>query len=259
MPGWTLVDTHPTQGRTFQRPLCEFALGFLWESFINGNGDALYYHELCLSDGSRDVQLFSEPNIVRAWVSTKRRYPLAGATIRGAHDTPLVKVATGFESEPHFVVREHDLTVVRPGEIVFGQVTGAEEAQRQAAMMMHEPRQLSEELLVQLYAFRETDSVRTHVLHLMLLMAHCVSDEIAAKTFVRCLLDTLARGDAPEPAQIPFEERLATTISSTDLQPAHLRSFSPAVQRWRRAVGMVIFRLRIEKIKVGVAFSSCRL
>ena len=21
MPGWTLADTHPTQGRTFQRPL----------------------------------------------------------------------------------------------------------------------------------------------------------------------------------------------------------------------------------------------
>ncbi|KAF8556518.1 hypothetical protein OG21DRAFT_1483007 [Imleria badia] len=260
MPGWTLVDTHPTQGRTFQRPLDETEIGFILEGLFNGTTDSLHHYELCLSNGSQDAPLFSEANIVRAWLSTKRRFPLAGATVLGVDGAPLqltvpadstTDIGTGFKSEPHFVVREHDLAVVRPREIVFGSVASAEEARRQAAGMLHGPRQLSEELLAQLYVFRETDPERAHVLHLMLLVAHCVTDGIATRTFVRCLLDTFARGDEPEPAQIPLEERLAMAIPSTALQPAHLCSLSQATRRWRRAIGMVIFQSGMAKRQGG--------
>lgn len=61
----------------------------------------------------------------------------------------------------------------------------------------------SQNLLVQLYALRETDSNRTDVLclYLMILMVHCVTDGIANnRTFARCLLGTLARGGEDEPA-----------------------------------------------------------
>ncbi|KAF8552696.1 hypothetical protein OG21DRAFT_1511193 [Imleria badia] len=267
MPGWALVDTHPTHGRTFKRPLSEPEIGFVLEGLFNGTTDSVHHYELRLSNGSQDAHLFSEANIVRAWVSTKRRFPLAGATVRGADSAPLqlkvtpdltTEIGTGFESEPHFVVREHDLAVVRPREIVFGSVASAEDAQRQAAAMLHGPRQLSEELLGQLYVFHETDSERAHILHLMLLIAHSVTDGAATRTFVRCLLDTLARGDRPEPAQIPLEERLAMAISSMDLRPAHLRSLSLAIQRWRRAIGMVIFQLRISTRQGGHTL-PCRI
>lgn len=262
MPGWTLIDTHPAQGRTFQRPLDVIELKFLWDGLFNGTADSLQWFELRILHASRDARLYSAANIVRAWVSTKRRYPLAGAKVQGADGAPLqMKVATGskvnngtgFTSEPHFVVREHDLAVVRPCEIVFGHVASTEEAQKRIATILDGPRPLSENLLAQLYVFRETGSERTDVLHLSVLMAHCVTDGIANSTLARCLLDTLARGE-PEPSQLPLEERLAMAIPSMDL---HLRSLSLARQRWRRAVGIVIFRLRMAKRQVGAIF-SCR-
>lgn len=251
MPDWTLVNTHPTHGRTFQRPLDVDELGFLWDGLFNGTADNIQHFELRLVNGSQDAHLFSEDNIVKAWVSTKRRYPLAGATVQGASG-PLrvhLKDAPGFTSEPHFVVQEHDLTVLRPREIVFGQVTRAEEVQQRMAAILDGPRPLSEELLVQLYVFHATDTERTDILHLMTLMSHCVTDGVANSTFTRCLFDTLARGGGSglEPAQIPLEERLAMAIPSVDLEPMRLRSLSPAIQRWRRAVGTVIFQLRMKK------------
>ncbi|KAG6370804.1 hypothetical protein JVT61DRAFT_11012 [Boletus reticuloceps] len=184
MPGWTLVDTHPTQGRVFQRRLDVTELCFLWDGFCQWDCRQLtsQYYELHPSNGARDAHLLSEANIARAWVSRKRRFPLAGAIVRGADN---FRVATdskaddnsGFASEPHFVVREHDLAVLRPCDIVFGQVTDAEEAQQQAAAILQGPRLLSEESLMQLHVFRESDVERTDVLHLMILMAHCVTDD----------------------------------------------------------------------------------
>lgn len=260
MPGWALVDAHPTHGRTFQRPLDTFELGFLWDGFFNGTADNVQHFELRLLNGSRDAHLLSVANIVRAWLSTKRRYPLVGATVRGS-SAPLRfsdgDNGTGFVEQPHFVVREHDLSVLRPREIVFGQVSCVEEAKRRMAAILDGPRPLSEELLVQLYVFRETNSDRTDVLHLIPLMAHCVTDGVANNTFVRCMLDTLARGgdSDSEPAQIPLEDRLAMAVPMMELEPMHLRSLSPAKRQWRRAVGIVILHLRMAKRQVGVVFS----
>lgn len=264
MSGWTLVDTHPTSGRTFQRPLDELEVCYLWDGYFNGTSDILYHYELSLSNGSQDAHLFSEGNIAKAWLSLKRRFPLAGATVRGADgaplqfevalDSPRAHISTGFASEPHFIVQEHNLAIVRPREIVFGGVMGAEDAQRQAVAILHGPRSLSEELLVQLYVFRETNSERPHVLHLMILIAHCVTDGTANRTLARCFLDTLARGAESEPAQIPLEDRLAMATPSMDHKPVYLRLLSPEIRRWRRAIGMVIFQLRTEKMQVGVHF-----
>ncbi|KAF8124796.1 hypothetical protein EV363DRAFT_1586770 [Boletus edulis] len=267
MPGWTSIDTHPTQGRTFRRPLDTYELGFLWDGLFNGTADNVQHFELRLSNSSQDAHLFSEANIVRAWVSTKRRYPLVGATVRGADSASLrlsvtadskAGGGTGFVSEPHFVVQEHDLAVVRPREIIFGSVACAEEVQQRMTAIMDGPRPLSEELLVRLYVFRETASERRDILHLMILMAHCVTDGLANSTFVRCLLDTLARVGGSEPVQIPLEERLAMVIPSMDLDPLRLCSLSPSRRRWRRAVGIVIFRLRMAKRQGGHTL-PCRL
>lgn len=125
---------------------------------------------------------------------------------------------------------------------------------RQAAAILDSPRSLSEELLVQLHVFRERDPKRADVLHLMILMAHCVTDGAANSTFTRCLLVTLASGGGAEPAQIPLEDRLAMAIPSMDLEPTHTRSLSPAIRRWRRVVGIVIFQLRMAERQVGAVF-----
>ncbi|KAI9460324.1 hypothetical protein HD554DRAFT_2028859 [Boletus coccyginus] len=237
MSGWTLVDSHRTQGRTFHRPLDEHEIWFLWNGFLNGSADGLQYCELRLPNGTQDAHLFSETNIVKAWVSTKRRYPLSVATIRG------------FPSKPHFVVREHDLAVLRPREIVFGTVACAEEVHWRMGAIINGPRPLSVELLMQLYVFREPD--RTDVLHLITLGAHCMADRSANNTFVRCLLDTLARGGEFEPVQLPLEDRLAMATSSTERIPTLSRSLSPARRRWRRAVGIIIFQSKMAKRRGG--------
>ena len=263
MPSWTIVDTHPTQGRTFQRPLDVLEVWFLEYGLSNGALDGLQYCELRLLNGSRDAHLFSDANIVKAWLSTKRRFPLAGATVRGADRAPLrFKTATdsnadrgtGFASEPHFVVQEQDFTNLRPHEVVFGSVACAEEAQQRIDVIVDGPRPLSEELLVQLYVFRETNPQRTDVLHLMTIAAHSVTDRMANNTFMRCLLDTLARGGESEPAQLPLEDRLAMLTPLMDRQPIYLRSLSPAIRRWRRAVGRVILQLQMAKRQVGAHF-----
>ena len=266
MPGWTLADTHPTQGRTFQRPLDVLEVWLFWDGLFNGAFDGLQYCELRLLNGSQDAHLFSDANIVKAWLSTKRRFPLAGAIVRGADRVPLrfkmdtdlnTDNSTGFVSEPHFVVREHDLTVLRPHEVVFGSVACAEEAQQRIDAIMNGPRPLSEELLARLYVFRETSPQRTNVLHFMTFAAHCVTDRIPMNTFARCLIDTLARGGGSQPVQISLEGRLAMVTHLMDREPVYLRSLSPSKRLWRKAVGKVIFQLRMAKRQVNVRFFTC--
>ena len=241
---------------------------FLSYGLFNGSSDGLQYCELRLLNGSQDAHLFSEANIKMAWISTKRRYPLAAATVCGTDGTPVRFQAatdskaqgsgsdngTRFATEPYFVIQEHDLTVLRPHEIVFGTVASAEEAQRRMGAIINGPRLLSGELLMQLHVFREPE--RTEVLHLMTLGAHCLGDRSANNTFVRCLLDTLARGGASEPVQLPLEDRLAMATPSMERVPMHLRSLSPARRRWRRAVGIVIFRLKMAKRQVCSCIST---
>lgn len=263
MPGWTLVDTHPTHGRTFQRPLDALEMCYLWDGRFNGTADAVYYYELSLSEKAQKAGLASEANVIEAWVSTKRRFPLAGATVCGADGEPLrlvvprdvdVGTGTGFVSEPHFVVREQDLSFIRPHEVVFGSVASTEEAQQQAAAIVHGPRPLSDELLIQLRIFCETDTTRMHVVHVIMLVAHCMTDGSANRTLMRCFLDTLARGRGTEFAQRPLEERLAMVTPPMDHAPEYLCLLSPAIQRWRKAIGMVIYQLRAARRQVGVTF-----
>ena len=258
MPGWTLVDTHPTQGRTFQRPLEPMEeCSYLYQRFLNGTSDILHHCEIH-TGSSQDAHLFSETNIVNAWLSMKRRYPLVGATVRNADRTPFqFKVpadGAGFISQPHFVIQEHDLAILRPGEITFGSVASAEEAHRHAAAIVHGEYLLSDDLQVQLHVLRETDPEGTGVLHLMMYISHCLADEIAIRTLLRCLLDTLARSREFEPAQLPLEDRLAMAVPMMELDPAHLRSLSPGIRRWRKAVGAVIFQLRLAKTQVSAVF-----
>ena len=220
--------------------------------------------ELRLLNPSRDGNLFSEANIVNAWLATKRRFPLIGAAVKvpprtqfAPHrlevaDSKIEGDLPAFASGPHFVVREHELAVLRPHEIVFGQVACAKEVPERMTAIWDGPRNLSDELLAQLYVFRETDSQRTDILHLMLLVAHCVTDATAKRTFMRCLSDTLARGGEPksEPAQVPLEERLAMLIPSADLEPVHLRMLNLTRRRWRRAIGAVIYQSRMQRGQV---------
>ncbi|KAG9314849.1 hypothetical protein JVU11DRAFT_3946 [Chiua virens] len=151
MPGWTLVNTHPIQGRTFERPLSPAEVAFILDARIKGSADSAQYFQLRLLNGSRDAYLFSNANILRAWISTKTRFPLAGATIRRPKTDGDLNDNLGPALQAHFVVQEHDLATVQPHEVIFEEVANAEELQAKEVEILDGPRALSEDLPVQPY------------------------------------------------------------------------------------------------------------
>ncbi|KAF8838028.1 hypothetical protein BDN67DRAFT_955732 [Paxillus ammoniavirescens] len=239
MPGWTMVDSSPTEGRTFKRPLDVTECGFFWDAAFNGTADSLHHVQLRLLN-REDAYIFSESNITRAWLSVKRRYPLVNAWV----DVD--------DEEPQFVVEEHRLGKLNPNEISFGNVSSLEAAQRRVLEILDGPRPLSHNLLARMYVFRQRD--RPDVIHLFSLIAHCVTDGVANITFTRCFLDTLS--SHPEPPISSLEQRLSMVIASADLEPR--QPFSPAKQRWRRAIGYVLYQLMIAKRQGGHTL-PCRL
>ncbi|KAF9231618.1 hypothetical protein BU15DRAFT_82167 [Melanogaster broomeanus] len=109
MPAWTLVNSSPTKGRTFKRPLDAKETGFFWDGVFNGTADSVQHLRLHLLNEA-DAYIFSESNITRTWLSVKRRYPLVGARVDMDNE------------EPHFIVEEHHLGRSNPNEVVFGRV-----------------------------------------------------------------------------------------------------------------------------------------
>ncbi|KIJ69308.1 hypothetical protein HYDPIDRAFT_36382 [Hydnomerulius pinastri MD-312] len=240
MPGWSLSHCSLTGGgRTFQRPLDVTEVGFLWDSAFNGTADSLQHIQLRLLN-QNDTSILSQANIVRTWQSVKRRYPLLGA-----------RVETGI-GEPRFVVQEHRLMNLNPGELVFDKVSSPDEVLKLVTDILDGPRPLSNDLLAQVYIFHRTD--RADVIHLFSLIAHCVTDGGGNSSFVRCFLDTLSsRSEAPIP---PLEERLSMVISSEELEPK--QALSPARRRWRQAIGFVIFQVRMARRQGGHTL-PCRM
>ncbi|KAF8838029.1 hypothetical protein BDN67DRAFT_982819 [Paxillus ammoniavirescens] len=232
MPGWTMVDFIPTEGRTFKRPLDVNEIGFVWD-------DNLIQVQLRLLN-KEDAYIFSDSNITRTWLSVKKRHPLVGARI---------EVENG---EPKFAVEEHRLGKLNPDEIFFGNASSVEDAHRLVLEILDGPRPLSNDLLARIYIFRLAD--RPDIIHLFPLISHCVTDGVANLTFVRCFLDTLS--SRSEPAISSLEERLSMVIASADLKPR--QPFSPAKQRWRRAIGYVLFQLMTAKMQGGHTL-PCRL
>lgn len=116
------------------RQLSPLELAFFWDGRFNGTEDSIHHVKLRLLDPTQDEYLFSEANITNAWLSTKRRHPLAGATINLLPGTSLMphllEIARSQQVgsseningvpastlKPHFSIQEHDLLVLRPEE-----------------------------------------------------------------------------------------------------------------------------------------------
>ncbi|KAF9231022.1 hypothetical protein BU15DRAFT_56635 [Melanogaster broomeanus] len=241
MPGWSLVNSSPAEGRTFRRPLGISEAAFQWDCVFNGTANTIQHIQLRLLNQT-DAYIFSESNITRTWVSAKRRYPLLGARVEVVNE------------EPHFTVQEHRLGGLNPNEVVFGEVSSAEEVERRVFQIMDgPPLSLSpDNLLARIYIFRETD--RTDVIHMVTVIAHCITDAAGTYSFLRCFLDTLSsRSELPIS---DLEQRLAMVVAPADLRPEP--SLSPARQRWRHAIGRAIHQVKTAKRQGGYTL-PCRL
>jgi hypothetical protein len=84
MTGWAVSELERKDNRVFSRPLGLTEIGFVWDGRFNGTADCVQYLQLRLLN-KHDESMFSDANIIRSWLSLKRRYPMLSAQIR-SHD-----------------------------------------------------------------------------------------------------------------------------------------------------------------------------
>ena len=228
---WTLVDNSPSPNRVFTRPLDNNEVGFFYDGIFNGVADMAEHYVV---QTTRD-SLFEFANVSRTWIALKQIFPLLGATTR----------ETDYEAtRASFTVAEADLGIVCPGEI--GLLTANSEAEVHdfVEKLISGPRRLSADLLSQAYIFSREDNPRLY--HVVIHIAHLITDGVSALTLVRTFFDILT---LPPTTYVPdLEARLALCVGSENLNPN--RNLPLARRRWMRAIGWVIHHIRDPKIQV---------
>jgi hypothetical protein len=240
---WTFVDDSPSPNRVFTRPLDKNEVGFFYDGTFNGVADMAEHY---MVQTTRD-SLFEFQNVARTWITLKRIFPLLGTTTK----------ETDYETtSASFTVAEADLGVIRPGEIQLHTANSEAEVHEFVDRLISGPRQLSLNLLSQIYIFSRGDNLGLY--HLVIHIAHLITDGVSALALVRMFFDILS---LPSTAYIPdLEARLALCVGSENLNPN--RNLPLARRRWRRAIGWVIHHIRDPEIQVKLPEShhpSCLL
>ena len=228
---WALADDSPSPNRVFTRPLDNNEVGFFYDGTFNGVADMAEHYVV---QTKRD-SLFEFANVARTWIALKRIFPLLGATTR----------ETDYEAtSASFTVAEADLRVARPGEIDLLRADSEAEVHSFVEQLISGPRQLSSDLLSRVYVFSREDNPGLY--HVVIHIAHLITDGVSALTLVRAFFDILA---LPPTTHVPdLETRLALCVGSENLNPS--RNLPLARRRWRRAIGWVIHHIRDPKIQV---------
>ena len=229
---WTLVGDSPSPNRVFTRPVDNNEIGFFYDSTFNGVADMVEHYMVQTTQGS----LFEFTNVARTWIALKLIFPLLGATTR----------ETDYEAtRASLTVAEADLGVTRPGEVDLLTANSEAEVHEFVEQLISGPRQLSLNLLSQVHIFSRKDDPGLY--HVVIHIAHLITDGISALTLVRMFFDILS---LPPTTHIPdLETRLGLCPGSENLNPN--RNLPLARQRWRRAIGWVIHHIRDPKIQVN--------
>ncbi|KAG1871834.1 hypothetical protein DFJ58DRAFT_903936 [Suillus subalutaceus] len=228
---WTSLDSTP--GRCiFFRPLGITETTFYWAGVLNNTADVVMHMHLRTTQAS-DQDIHSQSNVMRAWASVKRRFPLIAAEVEE------------HELGPRFIIREETVMNLRPDDVTFMEVNSFHHVECFVNDIMDGPRRLSSQLLTRAYIMRRTD--KSDHFHVVVVIAHCITDVAGTSTVLRTFFDTLS--SRIEPPCIPLGERVHTyqafesNLGSKDL---------PLVkQRWRRALGYAIGLAWMSRFKGG--------
>jgi hypothetical protein len=239
MTGWASELEGKDNRRVFSRPLGTAEISFVWDGRFNGTADCIQHLQLRLPN-KHDEAMFSDANIIRSWLSLKRRYPILCAQIRS------------HEGVEKFFVEEKRVASLNHGELIFGSVSSAVEARQVPLDIFNGPRPLSDELLSCIYVLRSMDDPST--LHIYTVVAHCITDAAANSSIQRCFFDTLSsRNEAPVAS---LEERLSMVV------PLEHRGatwkLSPVKRRWLQAIGYAIHLVRMERSIVSLQQPNAR-
>ncbi|KAG1818062.1 uncharacterized protein BJ212DRAFT_1479888 [Suillus subaureus] len=228
---WTSLDSTP--GRCiFFRPLGITETTFYWTGVLNNTADVVMHIHLRATQAS-DQDIHSQSNVMRAWASVKRRFPLIAAEVEE------------HEFGPRFIIREETVMNLRPDDVTFLEVNSFHHAECFINDIMDGPRRLSSQLLTRAYILRRTD--KSDHFHVVVVIAHCISDAAGTSTVLRAFFDTLS--SRIEPPYIPLGKRVRmyqafeSNLGCSDL---------PLVkQRWRRALGYAIDLAWMSRFKGG--------
>ncbi|KAH7920338.1 hypothetical protein BV22DRAFT_1021395 [Leucogyrophana mollusca] len=235
MASWTQLDSNPRR-RVFSRPLGVTETTFYWDGVLNSTADTVMHIQILATQGD-DVALCSAANVNRAWSSVKQRFPLIAAEVVEQEDNS--------GSALQFILREENIDNLRAGDVTFGWVTSFEDAERFVTDILDGPRPLSSQLLARVYMLRRADC--HDKFHVVIIVAHCVTDMCSTSTVIRSFFHTLAsRHEHPTQA---LETRLDMYRSLEHGIP--YGGLSLARQRWRRALGYAIHMARISGFKGG--------
>lgn len=232
---WT---PRPGAPNILERRLDPTELSFYWDGKFHGTADSIQQAHVQVSDAIT-WDLFAPENIQRIWTILKRRHPLLGAQLdRGSDnevffviDTDSLGYTNALEKEVKYILNiPADAIAVVADEIING------------------PRQLSDNLLSRIYVIPHLQSSENY--HLLIHVAHCITDGISNTLLLRSFLELLATPPDGQTPDVPAHLNLS--VSSTQLSPC-LR-LNPARQRWRRAVSSIIHANRMAKFSVGHSF-----
>ncbi|TFY57196.1 hypothetical protein EVJ58_g7178 [Rhodofomes roseus] len=233
MTPWTLrpsADSDTHSGPTYTRPLSLNETGYYWDSCFQGTTDLVWHYVV-----QSGRELYTEANVARAWILLKQRYPLLGSRVRTDNGS----------QDLHFEVAPARLAQVRPGELIRKPIANADEALTTIHDILHGEQRTFVDIPARLFILDRIDEESIH--HVIINTTHFITDGVSHIMLCRAFFDILSR---PSPETIPdVGERLAMVVPVEELNPA--RRASVATQRWRRAIGSVIFRLRRAALRGG--------
>ena len=227
---WTETGSQPGR-RVWKRSLGTTEAVFYWDSVFNGTADTVMHVHLKVVR-PEDAAIYACENVRRAWASVKRRFPLLAAEVE--------------EGEPlRFVVREENVTELRNEDITFTTIPSPVAADHFLKNLLDAPRPLSSTLLARVYALRRMDTP-LHF-HVVLTVAHCITDGYSTSTILRTLFQTMACAYDPPPLSIAARLDMGLPLESR----IHGRGVPLARQRWYRAIGYALHAVRLRRFSVS--------
>ena len=213
--------------RSYERPLGAMETCFYWDSAFARTTDSIRCSEIKVIDGDLD-KIIGLPNVLRSWTNVKKRFPLLGS-----------RVYEGVDINDVFInVAEERLLTCQSNEISFHNVVSWEEAVHLADDMAKTENQvLSNDLQAQIIIARHQG--RTDSFYFLFIISHIVTDGISNDTIIKTFLDELCVDISSVDRSSGFEERLALSVASEELNPAAAR-FNIARQRWRKAIAAIL-------------------
>lgn len=221
---WTLQSgALRSRDRTFSRALGFIELSFHWDGAFSGASDCILHQTVQFPKVSQNR--ITDESFRRAWLAAKGHFPILGAEIKERDSGKTVE----------FIVREANLAELGEREVVFLEGS-AEVASQVVEDALNGPRKLSNNKLASLTVIRpEKDDDPTF--HLVINIAHVITDGIGSSTLVRSLLEHLASCD--QKPLLDLRERLAMAVCAESLTPtSHLNR---ARRRWRNAVAQILW------------------